>query len=149
VAGHVVLDTNVYIRALREPDRLSALKRFVAGAGARLRVHAVVALELRVGARTPRHEEAVAALLGPYVTRQRVVVPSFEAFVQAGRVLASLSVNERVVLATAPPSLTNDALLAASCREEGVLLLTENHRDFAAIRRHLRGFRFTAPDELF
>jgi predicted nucleic acid-binding protein len=142
VADVYALDTNVYIRALRNADRLATLKRFLMRAGTRLRVHAVVALELRAGARTPAHDAAVARLLSPYSERERVVVPSFEAFSHAGRVLAALSVRERVVLANAPRSLTNDAVLAASCREAGVMLVTENHADFVAIQRHLRGFRF-------
>ena len=40
------------------------------------------------------------------------------------------------------PALTNDAAIAASCREADVVLVTENTSDFTAIKRHLRGFRF-------
>jgi len=101
----------------------------------------VVALELRAGARTPAQERAVEALLSPYALRERVVVPGFDAFVQAGRVIASLATRE--VMTAAAGSFTNDALLAASCREAGVVLITQNHRDFSAIQRHLRGFRFS------
>jgi len=141
------LDTNVYIRALRDADRLLRLKRFLLRAGMRLRVPAVVALELRAGARTPVHAGAVEALLAPYAQRGRVLVPSFEAFVQAGRVLAALGGRPRAFAWPPPPSVTNDALLAASCREARVVLLTENSADFSAIQRHLRGFRFSAADE--
>ncbi|MDB4874972.1 MAG: Ribonuclease VapC [Gemmatimonadetes bacterium] len=148
MADIYALDTNVYVNALRNADRLAKLKRFLMRAGTRLRVHAVVALELRAGARTPAHDDAVARLLSPYAERERVVVPSFDAFSQAGRVLAALGVRERVVLADAPGSLTNDAVLAASCRETGVVLVTENHKDFAAIQRHLRGFRFADAESL-
>jgi predicted nucleic acid-binding protein len=35
-------------------------------------------------------------------------------------------------------------LLAASCREAGAVLLTANDRDFARIKRHMRGFAYEA-----
>jgi predicted nucleic acid-binding protein len=89
----------------------------------------------------------VEALLSPYASRDRVVVPTFDAFTQAGRVVAVLASRERMTQPSA--SFTNDALLAGSCRDAGVVLVTENHGDFAAIQRHLRGFRFSAPDEVF
>jgi predicted nucleic acid-binding protein len=148
VVDRCVLDSNVYIHALRSRDQLARLKRFMLRAGTRLHVHAVVALELRAGAPTKGHELAVESLLAPYADRSRVVVPSFEAFRQAGRLLCALSVKERMSLATAPASLTNDALLAASCREAEMVLVTDNARHFDLIRRHLRGFRFVAPGDV-
>jgi predicted nucleic acid-binding protein len=42
----------------------------------------------------------------------------------------------------------NDVLIAASCREAGARLVTENVGDYAAVQRHLRGFRFIAADEV-
>jgi predicted nucleic acid-binding protein len=142
MADSYALDTNVYVHALRNTDSLARLRRFRLRAGTRLHLHAVVVLELRAGVRTPAHDDAVERLFSVYASRERVVVPSFDAYTHAGRVLSALSVRERVSLATAPPSLTNDALLAASCREAGVVLVTENSADFTAIQRHLRGFRF-------
>ena len=38
----------------------------------------------------------------------------------------------------------NDVLLAVSCREAGCVLVTDNQRDFARIRRFLE-FDFTEP----
>lgn len=144
MAETFALDTNVYISALRSRERLLALKRFRLRAGTRMRVSAVVALELRAGALTRAHEDAVEELVAPYVSRDWVLVPSFECYVQAGRVLSAIAQKERTSLASAPRSFVNDVLLAASCRENDVTLVTENARDFKAIQRHLRGFRFTA-----
>jgi predicted nucleic acid-binding protein len=73
-------------------------------------------------------------------------LPSFDAFLQAGRVIAALATCER--LAVAAGSFTNDVILASACRESDVVLVTENLRDFAAIQRHLRGFRFDDPGKL-
>ena len=139
------LDTNLYVRAFRDARELAALKRFLLRVGARVVLPAVVAVELRAGARAAAHEAAVDGLVAPYAERRRVLVPSFGAFLQAGRVLADLVRHERLVLADAPRSLTGDALLAAACREAGVVLVTDNHADFARIKRHLRGFRFEQP----
>jgi hypothetical protein len=38
-----------------------------------------------------------------------------------------------------------DVLLAVTCREHDLLLVTWNGRDFARIQRHLRGFRYIEP----
>jgi predicted nucleic acid-binding protein len=140
------LDTNVYIRALRSGDRLSALERFLLRYGTRLRVSAVVALELRAGARTSAQEQAVRDLIESYGSRGRVIVPSLAAYLQSGRVLAALGAREGVDVSRAG-SLVNDVLIATSCREARVRLVTENPGDFAMLQRHLRGFGFVAADD--
>ena len=139
------IDTSVYIRASRDAGALSDLKAFRKRAGLRLRLPGVVAMELGAGAITERHEEHVADLVEPYAERGFVLPVSEAACLQAGCVLAALARHERVDLARAPRSLTNDVLIAASCREAGVLLVTDNARDFAAIQRQMRGFRFVSP----
>ena len=147
MAEMYALDSSVYIRALRDPDRLARLKRFLIRMGLRVLANAVVALELRAGARTSRHERAVADLLDSYAKRDRVIVPTFEAYRQGGRVLASLATNEGVDVSRAG-SLVNDVLIATSCREAGVRLVTENADHFVSVQRYLRGFRFSKADEL-
>jgi predicted nucleic acid-binding protein len=142
VADLYALDTNVYITALRDPYRLSQLKRFRVRAATRMRLSAVVALELRAGAISGAHEEAFDALIRPYVDREQVIVPSLDAYLQAGRVFSALATKERLRLADAPRSFVNDVLIAVSCREASCVLVTENARDFTAIQRHLAGFRF-------
>ena len=141
------LDTNIYIRAFRDRDRLTQLKRFLIRTGTRVRMSAVVALEMRAGARTASQEQAVRDLIAPYAERDRVIVPSHEAYMESGRVLAALAAREGHDLSRAG-SLVNDVLIAASCREAGACLVTDNVRDFAAIQRHLRGFRFTTGDDV-
>jgi predicted nucleic acid-binding protein len=147
VAELYALDTNVYIRALRVRESMVALRSFLLRTGTRMRMNAVVAQVLRAGAVTPAHENAVNDLLSAYSQRDRVIVPSFVAHVEAGRVLASLHKSEGVQLSRAG-SLVNDVLLATSCREAGVCLVTENVIDFAATQRHLRGFRYVATSEV-
>jgi len=148
VSDIFALDTNIYIRAFRDPSRLALLKRFLMRTGTRMRLNAVVALELRAGARTSAHEGAVGDLLTAYTARDRVIVPSLAAYVEGGRVLAALFARGRVEVPRAG-SLVNDVLIAASCREADARLVTANVSDFTAVQRHLRGFRFVAADEVF
>ena len=42
------------------------------------------------------------------------------------------------------PSLLNDALIAASCRERGITLITRDG-DFKRLAPFVKGFRYTAP----
>lgn len=139
------LDTSIYIRGLRDAVALAELKAFRKRAGLRMVISGVVAMELGAGAMTEQHEAAVSDLLDPYAARGLVVPVSYASCMQAGRVLAALARHERIDLARAPRSLTNDVLIAASCREAGVVLVTDNSRDFTRIQRHLRGFRFVSP----
>jgi predicted nucleic acid-binding protein len=138
VPDRFALDTNVYIQALRNPAGVAALKRFLLRFGTRTRLHSIVALELRAGARRPDQARALEPLIASYVARERTIVPSFDAFVQSGRALAALANSEGYQ----SDSLVADALLAASCRESRTVLVTANVRHFVALQRHLRGFRF-------
>ena len=148
MADLYALDSNVYINALRDPARLALLKRFLIRSGTRLRMAAVVAMELRTGARTREQREAVEDLIAPYAERNRVVVPTFEGYVQAGRVLAALATLERIPHTAVFHALRNDVLLAASCREANVVLVSDNAGDFHRIQRHMRKFRFTEAANL-
>jgi len=145
VPNRFAIDTSVYIRALRDAERLAELKAFRKRMGLRLMVAGIVAMELDAGATTERHAAAVDELLESYIARGSMIPVSVDACRHAGRVLAALVRHERMVPARAPRSLTNDVLIATSCREAGTVLVTDNARDFSAIQRHLRGFRFTTP----
>jgi predicted nucleic acid-binding protein len=142
MAESFALDTNVYILALRDPAGVAALKRFHLNFGTRTRLHGVVALELRAGVRSQAHARALESLIEPYEERELVVVPTFQAYVHAGRALSALAAHEG--WQAGDSSALADAVLAASCREEKITLVTANVRHFAALQRHLRGFRFRA-----
>lgn len=146
MANDYTLDTNVYIAALRDRARLDRLSRYLVRAGPRLRLHAVVAMELRAGAKNRGQAEAVDALVKPYEQRDRVLVPSFDAYTQAGRVLADLSTYERYVQGDWGSALSIDVIIATSCREAHTVLVTENVKHFAAIQRQLRGFRYVEAE---
>ena len=140
-------DTNVYIAAMRDPRARVVYDRAVTKAGNRLRLPAIVAMELRAGVRNEHQRDAVEALVNTFESRDRLITPTTAAFLEAGRILANLAINERYTYAGGHP-LVNDALIATTCRENKVTLVTGNHGDFAGIQRYLRGFRFVDPESL-
>lgn len=146
MADRYALDSTVYIASLRNADRLQALKRFLLHVGTRIRLHAVVVMELRSGVRTEQRMRALDALFAPDQARGKTIVPTLDAYSHAGRVLSALALREGVN--TTDSVLIADALIAASCREAGAVLVTDNVRHFAALQRHLRGFRFAASADL-
>lgn len=140
-----VLDTNLYIEAARDRDRAEELKSFSSAFSPYLYLHAVVAQELLAGAVSAALERQVErGILGPYERRGRLVLPSYRAWRRSGEIIAALIRAKKLSLTGVRPSLLNDALLAASCRERGMVLITRNTADFQAIRR-IEPVRFVEP----
>ena len=55
-----------------------------------------------------------------------------------------MAVDEGLDVSRVSKAFGNDVLLALSCREAGVVLVTDNDRDFERIRRRVR-FAFVGP----
>ena len=124
------LDSNLFIDAFRSLEQEAALSDFHARFAPFEHLSAVVAAELRAGARTRNAAAKLEAnVLRPFERRGRVFTPGYSAWTAAGAALAALGDSTR--------SFYNDVLLAASCREHGVTLVTGNVRDFERIRRVL------------
>ena len=139
------IDTNVYIDAFRSTDAAEELKQFLAAHLPAMYLSSIVMLELRSGARTKEKVEALdKGLFAPFEKRQRIFTPSANAFKESGRILALLAERDGVDLSRAKGSLVNDAMLAASCREQGVTLITRD-ADYLRLNKHLKGFRYVAP----
>jgi predicted nucleic acid-binding protein len=140
-----VLDTNVYIDAFRSSEKAEGLKQFLTKHLPLTYLSALVTMELRTGARTKEQAETLEEeVFGPFEKRRRVFAPSTKAFKEAGRVLAALTKENLFDLRAPNNSLIRDSLLATSCREQGFVLIT-NDRDYQAIKRHLKAFRYIAP----
>jgi predicted nucleic acid-binding protein len=139
------LDSNCYIDAAREPDALAALEAFTAREAPRLYLSAVVAAELRAGCRSSgdRHrlEEHV---LAPFVRRGRILTPSGAAWDAVGLALSRLRAEGTLDFESMPRGFAFDVLIAFSCREAGVVLVTRNARDMKRIRSVFQ-FEFVAP----
>jgi predicted nucleic acid-binding protein len=137
-------DTNVLVDVLRDPSAEEAFRVFLTRCSHLTYLSSVVVLELHAGARTPKQARVLERdVIQRFARVNRVFTPSADAFSTAGTLLATLARREGWT-ADAQPSLVHDALLAASCRESGVTLITRD-RDFARFKGLLRGWRFVAP----
>lgn len=131
-----VLDTNCFVDAARSEPAAAAYEAFVARAAPGLWLSAVVAAELRAGARTARARRVLERqVLGPYLRRGRVLTPSAANWEALGTALATLGTREGLDLKQVPRSFVFDVLIAHSCREAGAVLVSANARDMERIRR--------------
>jgi predicted nucleic acid-binding protein len=137
-------DTNVLVDVLRDSSADEAFRTFLTRFSHLTYLSSVVVLELRAGARTARQARVLERdVIQRFARVNRVFTPSADAFSTAGTLLATLAGRDGWT-AEAHPSLVHDALLAASCRESGVTLITRD-RDFARFKGLLRGWKFMAP----
>ncbi|HEV8553171.1 MAG TPA: PIN domain-containing protein, partial [Casimicrobiaceae bacterium] len=106
---------------------------------------AVVMQELAAGARTAESfRNLQEGVFEPFERRRRVFAPSAAAFLDSGRILASVAAKEGWQVLDENPSLLNDALIAASCREQGITVITKDS-DFERIAPFLKGLRYAEP----
>lgn len=134
-----VLDTNLYVKAFRSKEGAKELETYFTDFTPNTYLSSVVFHELIVGASTQSKVRQIREdLLGPLTRAGRVITPSHSAWDQAGTSIAVMARKERRELRSFPKSLVNDFLLAASCRESGATLVTDNTADFKLIRRYLK-----------
>lgn len=140
-----VLDTNLYVQAFRSVEAAAALERFYASFTPWCYLSSVVLHELLVGANTPAKTRQIEReIAGPFKRTARLIAPGHASWEQSGNALARMAREDGLELKRAPKSLVNDVLLAASCREAGVILVTKNTGDFSRIQQFIR-FDFAAP----
>ena len=138
-------DTNIFIDGFRNEDARAEVFAFLNRALPFTYLSAVVIQELALGARTPAVVRAVQRrVFELFERRRRVFTPSSAAFAESGRVLAAVAAREGWQLLDDKPSLLNDALIAASCREQGITLITKDG-DFKRLASFVKGFRYAAP----
>jgi predicted nucleic acid-binding protein len=135
------LDTNIFIDSFRHVEAEAQLLTFLQRALPSTFMSAVVMQELAAGARTPKAaRELRRFVFEPFERRGRVFAPSAAAFVESGRILAAVAAQEGWQLIDENPSLLNDALIAASCRERGIALVTRDG-DFERLAPFVKGWR--------
>jgi predicted nucleic acid-binding protein len=140
-----VLDTNLYIRADRDAEWAEEMGRFLSAFLPSIYLHAVVAQEMLAGALDARREKRIQeSLIAPFERRRRLVTPRFGAWKRAGVVMGRLVQRGLMSPGGFAPPFVNDCLLAASCREDGLVLVTGNVDDFALIR-HVEPIQVTEP----
>jgi predicted nucleic acid-binding protein len=125
----IVVDTNVYIDWINQGRHEDVLfdRRTVKY------LSAVVMMELRAGAFSPRDVRLLVKLERAFDKAGRVLTPTARVFAQAGETLkrmqAELSYNVK-----ASHSIANDVLIALSARSIGAAVATRNVRDYRAIQ---------------
>ncbi len=133
-----LLDSNIYIRAFREVDFGRELQEFHRRHLSRLVVSAVVATELLVGAQRPDRERALRrTLIEPFRLRRRLLTPAWSTWDLAARIDRGLRTRPAHRALLAQRSFLHDILIAASAREVGATIITENIADFTLIGRHV------------
>lgn len=134
----VLLDTSIYISALRSgDDPVLKLRRVTSGAPVWL--SSVVLEELYAGVK-PRDSRIVERLERDFDKAGRILVPTLSDWTVTGKLLARLAASygyEQIGQAR----LTNDALMAMSAARRGITVITANERDFARLAQ-LRPFQW-------
>jgi predicted nucleic acid-binding protein len=140
-----LLDTNLFIQGFRDPRANTSLQRFHQVFAPFEYLSAIVAQELRAGAQSHNDRRLLDRhILDLFRRRGRLVTPSAHAWEDSGDVLAELGRREGLDLRRLSKAFGNDVLLALSCREAGIVLVTDNERDFARIARVVP-FDFVKP----
>jgi predicted nucleic acid-binding protein len=139
------LDTNILIDGFRSEETQVEVLAFLNRALPFTYLSAVVMQELCAGARSAKAaRDLERGVFDPFERRRRMFAPSSAAFAKSGRVLAALAASEGWQSFDEKPSLLNDALIAASCREQGITLITRDG-DFKRLAPFIKGFRYALP----
>jgi predicted nucleic acid-binding protein len=139
------LDTNIFIDGFRSEEAQAEVLAFLNRALPFAYLSAVVMQELCAGARSADvARDLERGVFDPFERRRRMFAPSSAAFAKSGRVLAALAASEGWQSFDDKPSLLNDALIAASCREQGITLITRDG-DFKRLAPFIKGFRYAVP----
>ncbi len=138
----VLLDTSIYITALRMGEKAALSLRQITG-GAPVWLSSVVLEELYAGVRT-RNRRPVERLERDFHRAGRILVPNLTDWTQTGKVLALLAAKydyEQI----GKGRLTNDALIAMSAGRLGITVITANARDFGKLAE-FRSFQWRVND---
>ena len=133
-----LVDSNVYIHAFRELAFGLELREFHRRNLPRLVLSAVVAAELLIGAQRPDRERALRrALIDPFRARRRLLSPTWSTWELTAHVDRRLRRHAANRTRLEQRSFLHDLLIAASAREIGATIITENASDFGLIARHI------------
>ncbi len=126
----VIIDTNLYIDWLNE----GLYETVIFQRDAVKHLSAVVIMELAAGAFSLRDRRLVREISSAFGRVGRIVAPTVSMYQEAGEILRRLQEPLDYTLASAH-GLANDVLIALSARSIGAVVITQNDRDFAAIKK--------------
>lgn len=141
-----VLDTNVFIAAIRSAEARRELAAWQRSMAPHIYQHAVVVSEILAGARdmatrTRWHERWIA----PAERLNRVLTPGYRAWTRASRIVTRLVEAGHLSPGGVKPSFFNDCLIAATAREHGYTVVTHNATDFKKIAHVEPGVQWVRP----
>ncbi len=125
----VIIDTNVYIDWMNEGRYETVLFQ----RDTLKYLSAVVMMELSAGAFSLRDRRLVKEVTSAFARAGRIVAPAVAIYEEAGVVLRRLQQLKSYTVSGAY-GLVNDVLIALSARSIGATVITQNERDFVAIR---------------
>ena len=131
----ILLDTNVYLFALKSQAGAALFEQQFRPLVFRTYLSSVVAEELYAGALDPIGVRLVEAYVGALERVGRITTPTFQDWKDAGTLIARITRQEPSRKAKVQQML-NDILLALNARRLGADLFTFNREDFELIRRH-------------
>ncbi|MBI4003065.1 MAG: PIN domain-containing protein [Nitrospira defluvii] len=140
VGGKILLDTNVLIDYLRAG--LHAEWVLGGGGGVVRFISAVVLLELRLGADTPKRKRAIDRLHHAFSTG-RVLGLTPPLLDHAGRIFRAIHGNAAGMKDRLGP--INDVLIALTAQHIGATVITRNILDFRRIATKVQGLKVAAP----
>lgn len=138
----LVLDTNVYLDADRDPEFGARLASFVAAQREPLGLSSVVVAELLAGVPNADERRRFVALTVDEVPAEYRVTPSEADWRTAGDALRAFGGEQ----ATKGRSFWNDLLIAASCARVGAPLVTRSRNDFRRVQRTIRVALIPRPE---
>ena len=141
-----VLDTNLFVDGWRDARRRAELIQFHRLFAPFEYLNAVVAHELCAGAPSAAdRKELERSVFEPFRANGRLVTPSRDALHKAGDAIARIARADGLAVSAVTRAFGNDVLIALSCREAGMTLVTRNTHDFGRIASVVTGLRFVGP----
>lgn len=129
-----LIDSNVYIHGFGDIAFGDSLREFHAKHLPSLILSIVVVHELLVGARNAAKERSLRrGIVEPFRARQRLHVPGRQTWEMAATIDRRLRKHQHLESKLRTRSFSNDMLIAATAREIGATIITENRRDFHTI----------------
>ncbi len=125
----VIIDTNLYIDWMNDGRYEGILFQ----RDAVKYLSAVVMMELSAGAFSLRDRRLVKDVTSAFARAGRIVAPTIGIYEEAGVVLRRLQQLKGYTISGAY-GLVNDVLISLSARSIGATVITQNERDFVAIR---------------
>jgi predicted nucleic acid-binding protein len=140
IGGKILLDTNVFIDFLRAEKHIEWV---LGGQGTVVRfISAIVLLELRLGADTPKRKKAVDRLQYAFPA-ERTLGLTPTTLERAGQLFRAMYGNASGLRDRLGPM--NDVLIALTAREIGATIVTSNVLEFRRIAAKVSGLKILEP----